>query len=172
MDILISSDAIQNRVRVLGQEIRSSYEGKPLVVVGVLKGSFMFFADLVRSIGTPDLEVDFLSASSYGSSTNSSGEVRLNTDLSKPVEGKHIILVEDIVDTGLTVSYVLSVLNARNPASLAVCSLLHKPSRQKVDVPIDYLGFTIEDKFVVGYGLDFDQKFRALPFIGIYDPKV
>ena len=169
MQELLSASDISLRVSTLGEEIRKRYDGQLLTVIGVLKGSFIFLADLVRAIDSPSMTIDFLAASSYGNSLSSSGEVRITADLVKPIEGRHILLVEDIVDTGLTIHYLLSVLQARNPSSIAVCALLHKPSRKKVEVPIDYLGFTIEDHFVVGYGLDFDERYRNLPYIGIYE---
>lgn len=169
MQELISTKNISRRVTDLGNDIRRCYDGRPLTMVGIMKGSFIFLADLIRAVGRDDAIVDFLAASSYGSSTTTSGEVRITSDLTSSIEGRHVVVVEDIVDTGLTISHVLSVLRTRNPASVAVCALLHKPSRKRMEVPIDFLGFTIEDKFVVGYGLDFDGKFRSLPYVGVYD---
>jgi len=163
---LISAEAIQARVRELGAAISHDYQGKDLVVVGVLKGAFVFLADLVRAIELP-VAVDFLSVASYGAGTESSGVVRLIEDLSLPIEGKHVLLVEDIVDTGLTASYLLDNLATRRPASLRLCALLHKPARCRVEVPIAYRGFVVEDVFLVGYGLDHDQRFRNLPYIGV-----
>jgi hypoxanthine phosphoribosyltransferase len=154
-------------VKAIGAEIRRDYEGKRPVVVIVLKGSFIFAADLVRAIDHPTLRVDFLAVRSYGEGTESSGVVQIVNDLSKPIEEEDVILVEDIVDTGLTINYLLDLLQTRKPKSVKVCSLLHKPARSKVAVPIDYLGFTIEDRFVIGYGLDFAEKYRGLPYIGV-----
>jgi hypoxanthine phosphoribosyltransferase len=163
----LSAEQIAERVKALGADIRKDYEGKRPVVVIVLKGSFIFAADLIRAIDHPTLRVDFLAVRSYGEGTESSGVVQIVNDLSKPIEEEDVILVEDIVDTGLTINYLLDLLQTRKPKSLKVCSLLHKPARARVAVPIDYLGFTIEDRFVVGYGLDFAEKHRGLPFIGV-----
>lgn len=165
---LLSESVIQARVRELGAAITRDYEGADLVLVGVLKGAFVFLADLVRAIELP-LAVDFLSVSSYGADTESSGVVRMTEDLSLPIAGKEVLLVEDIVDTGLTASYLLRNLRTRNPAGVKLCTLLHKPSRSRVEVPIDYCGFVVEDAFLVGYGLDHDQRFRNLPYIGLGD---
>ena len=164
-DVLISEANLRARVGEMGAQITRDYAGKKLVVVGVLKGSFLFLADLVRSIDLP-LKVDFIGISSYqGSKTT--GVVRVTSDLSRPVEGKDVLLVEDIVDTGLTVSYLLDNLATRHPASVKVCALLEKPARSQVKVPIDYRGFEIGDTFVVGYGLDHDGIGRNLPFVGV-----
>ncbi len=166
---LISAESIALRVAELGARISADYESliraADVVVVGVLKGSVLFLADLVRHITLP-VTLDFIGISSYGDATVSSGVVQITQDLSRPIEGKHVIVVEDIVDTGHTVHYLLQNLATRQPASLRLCSLLHKPSRGERDVRIDYLGFTIENHFVVGYGLDVAQKYRNLPFIG------
>ena len=143
--------------------------GRDLVLLGVLKGSLPFMADLMRQVDLP-CAIDFLGLSSYGDKTESSGVVRITSDLSRPVEGKDVLVIEDIVDTGLTMGFLLENLKTRKPASVKICTLLHKPARTKVQVPLDYVGFTIEDKFVVGYGLDFDGKFRNLPFVGVYTP--
>ena len=165
MEVLISAEAIAQRVQELGQEISRDYAGKKPAIVAVLTGSFVFLADLVRAI---DIEctVDFLAVSSYGNATRSTGVVQITSDITSPVEGRHVILVEDIVDTGLTMQYLIDNLATRLPESLKVCSLLHKPARSQVEVPIHYKGFTIDDHFVVGYGLDFKQCMRNLPFIG------
>lgn len=163
---LLTEERLRARVRELGAEITRAYRGKELILVGVLKGAFVFLADLARAIELP-LAVDFLSVSSYGADTQSSGVVRLIEDLSMPISGKHVLLVEDIVDTGLTANYLLENLRTRQPAELKLCTLLHKPSRSQVDVPIDYCGFVVEDEFLVGYGLDHDQRFRNLPYIGV-----
>ncbi len=165
---LISSEEIQKRVQELGAEITRDYDGRSLVLICVLKGSFVFAADLARSIDLP-LRIEFLGVRSYGDDTASSGVVQITQDLTKPVEGEDILVVEDIVDTGLTLHYLTDLLEARHPASVKVCSLLHKPSRKKMDVGIDYLGFTVEDVFVVGYGLDWAQRYRNLPMIGVVE---
>lgn len=166
---LISADAIASRVAEIGAQITAEYaplaRTTEVVVIGVLKGSIMFMADLVRHIGVP-IFMDFIGISSYGDATVSSGVVRITQDLSRPIEGKHVIVIEDIVDTGHTVHYLLENLNTRRPASIKLCSLLHKPERAERQIAIDYLGFTIPNKFVVGYGLDVSQQFRNLPFIG------
>jgi hypoxanthine phosphoribosyltransferase len=163
---LLTTEAIQARVAELGTAITRDYANKELAIVSVLAGSFVFAADLCRKIDLP-LSVDFLGVRSYGDSTSTSGIVRITHDLMRPIEGKHVLLVEDIVDTGLTVRYVLDNLATRRPASLRLASLLNKPERARVAVPIDYLGFTIEDVFVVGYGLDYAQLYRNLPYIGV-----
>ena len=165
MEVLIGAEALSERVQELGQLISRDYAGKKPAIVAVLKGSFIFLADLVRAI---DIEctVDFLAVSSYGNATKSTGVVQITSDTTWPVEDRHVILVEDIVDTGLTLQYLLDNLATRLPASIKVCSLLHKPARSQVEVPIHYKGFTIDDHFVVGYGLDFKQCLRNLPFIG------
>jgi hypoxanthine phosphoribosyltransferase len=165
---LISERRLRARVRALGRTIRRDYRDRPLVLVGVLKGSFIFMADLAREIGLP-LACDFLRASSYGSGTESSGTVRLEFDVTQPVRGKHVLLVEDIVDTGLTAKAVLETLRARNPASLRLCTLLRKTARLRVPVPVDYVGFDIPDRFVVGYGLDHDGLHRNLPYVGVWN---
>ena len=163
---LIDASRIAQRVIELAHEITHDYLGKELVIVPVLKGSSVFAADLVRHIDL-DLSVDFLGVRSYGDAQESSGVVQISTDLSHPIEGKHVILVEDIVDTGLTASYLKQNLITRRPASLKLASLLHKPSRTRKTVEIDYLGFTVDDVFVVGYGLDHAEKFRNLPYLAV-----
>ena len=165
-EILISADQIRSRTIELGQQIARDYQGQELVVVGVLTGASIFVCDLIREIHVP-LTLDFVSVSSYGESTRSSGEVRLIKDIGHPVEGKNILIVEDIIDTGLTLRYLLESIQARHPASVKSCVLLDKPSARKVEVPVDYCGFQIEDKFVVGYGLDYAGYYRNLPYIGI-----
>jgi hypoxanthine phosphoribosyltransferase len=163
---LISADAIAARVGELGAQITADYQSKTdVVVIGVLKGSVIFLADLVRHIALP-IHVEFIGISSYGDATVSSGVVQITQDVSRPLEGKHVIVVEDIVDTGHTVRYLLDNLATRRPASIKLAALLHKPERQEREVKIDYLGFTIPNKFVVGYGLDIAQQYRNLPFIG------
>ena len=165
---MLSTDVIAARVRELGAEITKDYAGKNLVLVCVLKGSFVFAADLARTIDLP-LRVDFLGVRSYGEGTESSGVVQITQDLSRPIEHEDVLLVEDIVDTGLTIAHLMDLLRTRQPASVKVCSLLHKPARAKVSVHVDYLGFTIEDRFVVGYGLDFAERHRNLPYIGVVE---
>lgn len=168
-EVLLSGEQIADGVQRLGREITAAYpSGEPLTVVGVLKGSFVFMADLVRAIDRP-LSCDFLGLSSYGSATQSSGVVAFTKDLADPVEGEHVLVVEDIVDTGLTMKYLLDNLLTRHPRSIRVASLLSKPSRRQIEVEIDFLGFTIEDRFVVGYGLDYDGLHRNLPYIGAID---
>jgi hypoxanthine phosphoribosyltransferase len=164
--VLIGEDEIRGRVAEIAAEITRDYRGKDLVVVGVLTGSLMFLADLIRAVALP-LELDFVAMSSYGQATKSSGEVRLVKDLGHPVHGKHVLVTEDIIDTGLTLRYLLETLQARQPASIATCVLLDKPSRRIVDVPVDYRGFSIEDRFVVGYGLDYAGRYRNLPYIAV-----
>jgi hypoxanthine phosphoribosyltransferase len=165
IEVLLSEEKLRARIAELGAEIARDYRGKPLKLVGVLKGSFMFMADLARAIDLP-LKMDFIGTTSY-QGTKTSGVVRITNDLSRPIDGEHILLVEDIVDTGLTMQYLLENLATRHPASVKVCALLEKPARAKVQVPIDYKGFTIPDEFVVGYGLDWDGRFRNLPFVGV-----
>ena len=163
-EILVQSDDLRQRIRVIAQQINEDYAGESILLVGVLKGALLFLADLMRAIEV-DCEVDFMAVSSYGSSTESSGVVRILKDLDTPIEDRHVLIVEDIVDSGLTLSYLMKNLGARNPASLEVCALLTKPSRFKVDPNLRYVGFEIPDKFVVGYGLDVDQRLRNLPYV-------
>ena len=167
---LLSAEEIAVRVRELGAEITREYGGKTLVLVCVLKGSFVFAADLARAIDLP-VRIDFLGVRSYGVDTETSGVVQITQDLARPIEGEDVLIVEDIVDTGLTIAHLLELFRTRHPASLKVCALLHKPARTKVEVPIHYLGFTIEDRFVVGYGLDWAEHYRNLPFIGVVEAK-
>jgi hypoxanthine phosphoribosyltransferase len=163
---LISAKRLQDRVRALGRAIRADYKGRDLVLVGILKGSFIFMADLARAINLP-LTCDFMRVSSYGSGTVSSGRIRMEFDLSHPIRGKDVLLVEDIVDTGWTLDHVLRELRKKKPSSLRLAALLHKPDRTRVTVAIDYLGFRIPDRFVVGYGLDFDGRYRNLPHVAV-----
>ena len=165
VDVLLSEGDLRARVTAMGAEITRDYQGKPLVLVGVLKGSFIFLADLVRAIDLPVL-VDFIGISSY-QGTQSTGVVKITSDLSRPIEDKHVLLVEDIVDTGLTMKYLLDNLGTRRPASVKIAALLEKPARARVKIPIDYRGFVIGDEFVVGYGLDWDGKLRNLPFVSV-----
>jgi hypoxanthine phosphoribosyltransferase len=164
--VILTEQQIQNRIQELGARISADYKGKDLLTIAVLRGAVIFHADLIRCL-TIDVTVDFLSVSSYHSSTVSSGEVRVLKNVEQNLEGKNILLVEDIIDTGLTLRYLLNEIAQYNPASLKVCSLLSKPQRRKIDVPVDYLGFEIPDRFVVGFGMDLAEKYRNLPFIGI-----
>jgi hypoxanthine phosphoribosyltransferase len=169
MDTVITSEEIQTRVRQMAAQIEADYpEGEEIHLVGVLKGGFMFMADLVRAMSAR-VTLDFIAVSSYAQSTRSSGEVRLLKDLDSGLEGRHVIIVEDIVDTGLTLMYLQDILRARAPRSLRTACLLSKPSRRQVDVVVDYIGFTIEDRFVVGYGLDYGEKYRNLASIAALD---
>jgi hypoxanthine phosphoribosyltransferase len=167
-DILVSEEALQKRVAELGAEISRDYEGRDLIMVGILKGAVLFLADLMRNL-TVDPVLDFMAVSSYGSSTDSSGVVRILKDLDAPIEGRDVLIVEDIIDSGLTLHYLLRNLKARNPASLEVCSLLTKPERRRVEDPIRYVGFEIANRFAIGYGLDHKQRFRNLPFVAALD---
>jgi hypoxanthine phosphoribosyltransferase len=166
---MLSAEQIGARVRELGAQITQDYRDRRLVIVSVLKGSFVFTADLARAIDIDTMRVEFLGVRSYGEGTNTSGVVQITQDLLKPIEGEDVLIVEDIVDTGLTIAHLLELFKTRRPASLKVCSLLHKPARAKVQVPVHYLGFTIEDRFVVGYGLDWAERYRNLPFIGVVE---
>jgi hypoxanthine phosphoribosyltransferase len=166
---LLSADVIRARVEALGAQIAADYAGKSLVLLCVLKGSFVFAADLARAIDLP-LRVEFLGVRSYGDDTRSSGVVQITQDLTRPIVGDHLLIVEDIVDTGLTLSYLREQLLARMPASVKVCALLHKPSRRVRPVEIGYLGFTVADVFVVGYGLDHAEQYRNLPYVGVLTP--
>jgi hypoxanthine phosphoribosyltransferase len=164
---LVDEQTLQNRVKELGQSISADYQGKDLVLICVLKGGIAFLVDLMRQITIPH-EVDFLAISSYGvGQRESTGVVRILMDLAASIEGRDVLIVEDIVDSGQTMSYLLRTLWARNPASLRVCTILNKPSRRVVDVPLDYIGFDIPDEFVLGYGLDLDEKYRNLPFVAV-----
>ena len=167
MTVMIEASRIQDRIREMAAQIERDHPGgEPIHLVCVLKGGFMFMADLVRSMSTR-VTLDFIAVSSYAKSTKSSGEVRLLKDLDTGLEGRHVVIVEDIVDTGLTLAYLQDVLRTRAPRVLETACLLSKPSRRQVDVPVEYIGFTIEDHFVVGYGLDYGEKYRNLPFIGV-----
>ncbi len=166
-EVMISTPDLQARIQALGSQIRADYaDADELHLVCVLKGAFLFLSDLVRAI-PGRVTLDFMAVSSYGKSTSSSGEVRMVKDLDSGLEGRHVVIVEDIVDTGLTLNYLQEILRARGPKSLKTACLLSKPSRRQVDVPIEYIGFTIEDKFVVGYGLDYAEHYRNLPYIGV-----
>src|ERR1700733_8199300 len=165
---MLSSEAIAERVRELGSQITRDFDGASLVLVCVLKGSFVFTSDLMRAIALP-LRIDFLGVRSYGEGTESRGVVQITQDLSRPIEGEDILIVEDIVDTGLTIAHLMDLLRTRQPRSVKVCALLHKPSRARVNIKVDYVGFTIDDRFVVGYGLDFAEEYRNLPYIGVVE---
>ena len=169
--VLITKEQIAERISELGKILDNDYAGKKPVFVCILKGSSLFFADLVRAMSV-QMEFDFMAISSYGSATVSSGEVRLIKDLDKSIENRHVVIVEDIVDTGHTLNYLIKNLSARNPASVKVCTLLNKECRRVVDITPDYVGFEIGDHFVLGYGLDFDEKYRHLPEIGVLKPEV
>jgi len=165
-EVLIEEDALQDRVAGLGQELSADYAGRDLLLVGVLKGAVFFMADLMRHITVP-CEVDFMAISSYGASTDSSGVVRILKDLDINIEGRHVLVVEDIIDSGLTLSYLMRNLEARGPESLEICALLTKPDRREMDVPVRYIGFEIPDRFVIGYGLDFGERYRNLPYVAV-----
>lgn len=169
--ILFSEEMLQKRVRELGEQISADYAGKEPVLVSVLRGSYIFMADLSRAIDQP-CSIDFMAVSSYGKGTTSSGQVQITKDLSDDIEGKDIIVVEDILDSGNTLYYLLQILQARKPASIRLCTLLDKPDRRVRDIVADYSGFSIPDAFVVGYGLDYAEKYRNLPYIGILKPEV
>jgi hypoxanthine phosphoribosyltransferase len=165
-EVLVSSDDLQRRVTELGAEISSDYEGRDLVMIGVLKGAVLFIADLMRNLTVP-CEVDFMAVSSYGSATDSSGVVRILKDLEAPIEGRDVLIVEDIIDSGLTLQYLVRNLGARSPGSLEVCALLTKPARRRVELPIRYVGFEIPNRFVIGYGLDYAQRHRNLSYVAV-----
>jgi len=164
LTVFLSRDLIREKVDELATRIREDYRGTTPLLVGALKGSFIFMSDLIRALDMP-LEVDFISVSSYGSGQESSGRIELRQDLKTPAADRDILLVEDIIDTGLTSSFIMENLRRKNPSSLRICSLLDKPSRRRTDISIDYLGFTVPDKFIVGYGLDFNELYRHLPDI-------
>ena len=165
-EILIDEDALSSRVAELGAEVSVDYEGRDLLLIGVLKGAVFFMADLMRHIQVP-CEVDFMAISSYGDSTDSSGIVRILKDLDINIEGRDVLVVEDIIDSGLTLSYLMRNLESREPASLEVCALMTKPDRREIDVPVRYIGFEIPNRFVVGYGLDFGERYRNLPYVAV-----
>ena len=167
-EVLIDQDVLRARVEELGAEISADYEGRDLLLVGVLKGAIFFISDLMRELTVP-CEIDFMAISSYGAGTDSSGVVRILKDLEINISGRDVLVVEDIIDSGLTLSYLIRNLESREPASLEVCALLTKPSRREIDVPVRYVGFEIPNKFVVGYGLDFAERYRNLPYVGVLD---
>ena len=165
-EVLIDADALRARIGELGEEISSQYAGEDLLLIGVLKGAVFFMADLMRHLSVP-CEVDFMAISSYGAQTDSSGVVRILKDLDINIEGRNVLVVEDIIDSGLTLSYLMRNLESREPASLEVCALLTKPARREIDVPVRWIGFEIPNRFVIGYGLDFAERFRNLPYVGV-----
>lgn len=171
-EVVYSEEQIARRVDELAARISKDYAGQELYLIVILKGAIVFVADLIRKIKDVDLHLDFMIVSSYGGQTKSSGKVRIVKDLQKNIEGRHALIIEDIVDTGLTISYLRKLLYDREPRSLGTCALLSKPSCRKIEVPIEYCGFEIPDEFVVGYGLDYDQGYRQLPFIGVLRPEV
>jgi hypoxanthine phosphoribosyltransferase len=170
-EVLLSADALQARVAELGRQLSADYAGRDPVLFSVLKGSIVFLADLIRGMEIP-LSLDLMEVSSYGAGTETSGQVRILKDLSRSIEGREVIVVEDIIDTGLTLNYLLRYLAERNPATLRVCCLLDKPARRLAEIEIDYRGFTIADRFVIGYGLDYDERYRNLPYVGVLRPSV
>jgi len=171
-EVLITEEELQARIAELGKAISADYQGRDLLAVCILRGAVIFLSDLIRQIAVPH-EIDFMAVSSYGgTSTESSGVVRILMDLTTSIEGRDVLIVEDIVDTGLTLDYIIDNLKTRRPASLRTCALLNKHERRKVDVPLDYVGFDIPNKFVVGYGLDYDEKYRNLPFVGVLKPEL
>jgi hypoxanthine phosphoribosyltransferase len=165
-EVLLEAAAVNARVAELGAEISADYEGRDLLLIGVLKGAVFFMADLMRKLTIP-CEVDFMAISSYGASTDSSGVVRILKDLDINIEGRDVLVVEDIIDSGLTLSYLMRNLESREPASLEVCALLTKPARREIDVPVRYVGFEIPNRFVIGYGLDFGERYRNLPYVAV-----
>jgi len=170
-EILIDEDRLRSRVVELGEEISADYAGRDLLLIGVLKGAVFFMADLMRMLTIP-CEIDFMAISSYGDSTDSSGVVRILKDLDINIEGRDVLVVEDIIDSGLTLSYLMRNLEAREPASLEICALLTKPERREIEVPVRYVGFEIPNRFVIGYGLDFGERYRNLPYVGVLDPSL
>ncbi len=165
-EILIDAETLRGRIAEIGAEVSSDYEGRDLLLIGVLKGAVFFMADLMRRLTIP-CEVDFMAISSYGASTDSSGVVRILKDLDINIEGRDVLVVEDIIDSGLTLSYLMRNLESREPASLEVCALLTKPARREIDVPVRYVGFEIPNRFVIGYGLDFGERYRNLPYVAV-----
>ncbi|MDF2875823.1 MAG: hpt [Sporomusa sp.] len=168
--ILFSEEELAARIKEMGEAITADYAGKEILMIGILRGAVIFMADLARAINQT-VAIDFMAVSSYGAATSSSGVVRILKDLDEDVENKHVLIVEDIIDSGLTLNYLMENLWSRKPASIKICTLLNKPERRKVEVPIAYNGFTIPDYFVIGYGLDYAEKYRNLPFIGVLKPE-
>lgn len=170
-EVLFTEAELSERISELGEQITADYEGKSLIVVGILKGSNIFTSDLVRKINLP-LKMDFMAVSSYGSATESTGVVKILKDLDRDIEGEHVLIVEDIVDSGLTLKYLKEILLTRNPASVRICTLLDKPARRKENIKPDYLGYEVPDEFIVGYGIDYAERYRNLPFVGILKREV
>ena len=168
-EVLVDREALADRIAELGEEISEDYDGRDLLLVGVLKGAVFFMADLMRELSIP-CEIDFMAISSYGAATDSSGVVRILKDLDINIAGRDVLVVEDIIDSGLTLSYLMRNLQARKPATLEICALLTKPGRREIDVPVRYVGFEIPNKFVIGYGLDFAERYRNLPYVGVLHP--
>ncbi len=169
--VLVSEEKIKEIVKYLGERINNDYQGKNLMILVILKGGFIFASDLLREINIP-VEIDFMAVSSYGSGTETSGEVKIIKDLSQPITGKDVLIIEDILDSGVTLSNLIKILKARNPESVEICTILNKPDRRKVEVDVKYSGIDIPDEYVVGYGLDYDEKFRNLPFVGVLKREV
>ncbi|MGH2964341.1 MAG: hypoxanthine phosphoribosyltransferase [Solirubrobacterales bacterium] len=169
-EVLVPAEELQRRIRELGAEISRDYDGRDLIMIGVLKGAVLFLADLMRELTVP-CEVDFMAVSSYGSETDSSGVVRILKDLDSSIEGRNVLIVEDIIDSGLTLHYLLRNLRARNPASVEVCALLTKPDRRRVELPIRYVGFEIPNRYVIGYGLDYAQRYRNLDCVAVLNER-
>ncbi|MEG0391344.1 MAG: hypoxanthine phosphoribosyltransferase [Anaerovoracaceae bacterium] len=163
-EVMITQEEILNRAAEIGRQISEDYHGESVFLIGILRGAILWMADLMKTIET-DVEIDFMACSSYGEATKTSGVVKINKDLSSDISGKNVIIVEDIVDSGITLNYLKGYLSNRNPKSIKICSLLDKPEGRRVDIEADYVGFTVEDKFIVGYGLDYNQKYRQLPYI-------
>jgi hypoxanthine phosphoribosyltransferase len=170
-EVMITDDQIREKTAELGRKLTEDYRGKNPLLICVLKGGLMFLADLMREIEIP-VEIDFMAVSSYGDATESSGVVRILMDLDRNIRGRHVLIVEDIIDTGRTLTYIIENLRTRDPASIKVCTLLNKPARRVLDIPIDYVGFEIPDRFVVGYGLDYGEIYRNLPFVGVLKPEM
>lgn len=167
--VMYSKEVLAKRIKELGEEISRDYKGKKVLMVCILRGAAVFFADLIREIDA-DIEIDFMATSSYGADTQSSGEVKLQKDLNSPVLGRDIIIVDDIIDSGLTLAYLKKLLIARNPASIKICALMAKPERKEADIDVDYVGFVVPNEFVVGYGLDYGEKYRQLPEVCVLSP--
>lgn len=170
-EVLITDEQIREKTAELGRQLSEDYRGKNPLLICVLKGGLMFLADLMREMHIP-VEIDFMAVSSYGDATESSGVVRILMDLDRNIRGRHVLIVEDIIDTGRTLSYIMENLQTRGPASVKVCTLLDKPARRVLEIPIDYVGFEIPDRFVIGYGLDYGEIYRNLPFVGVLKPEV
>ena len=170
-EILIDEEALHRRIAELGEEVSADYAGRDLLLIGVLKGAVFFMADLMRRLTVP-CEIDFMAISSYGGQTDSSGVVRILKDLDMNIKDRHVLVVEDIIDSGLTLSYLMRNLRSREPATLEICALMTKPSRREIDVPVRYVGFEIPNRFVIGYGLDFGERYRNLPYVGVLNPEL